>query len=114
MKNPLCSKAVNIDGKLMIEIPDPVVEKLAISSGDFVEFGSTKNVSFWKSENVDVPTDVFNALLEMFKTEDYVFQWLNKKQKYLLGKAPITLLNTSAGKEEVLGLIERLIRGDLS
>ena len=61
-----------------------------------------------------MPTDVFNALLEVFKTEDYAFQWLNKKQKYLLGKTPITLLNTSAGKEEVLGLIERLKLGDFS
>lgn len=114
MKNPLCSKAVNIDGKLMIKIPEPVIEKLAISPGDFVEFGSTKNVSIWKSENVDVPTDVYNALVEMFKTEDYVFQWLNKKQKYLSGKATITMLTNPEGKKEVIGLIERLKRGDLS
>ncbi|NMM42553.1 antitoxin Xre/MbcA/ParS toxin-binding domain-containing protein [Pseudoalteromonas arctica] len=114
MKNPLCSKAVNIDGKLMIEIPEPVIKKLAISPDDFIEFGNAKTVSIWKSENVDVPTDVFEILIDIFKTEDYVFQWLNKKQKYLLGKTPITLLNTSAGKEEVLGLIERLKRGDFS
>jgi len=114
MKNPLYSKAVNIDGKLMIEIPEPVIEKFAISPGDFVEFGSTKSVTIWKSENIDVPTDVFEILIDIFKTEDYVFQWLNKKQKYLSGKAPITLLNTPEGKEEVLGLIERLKRGDFS
>ena len=114
MKNPLCSKAVNIDGKLMIEIPESIIEKLAISPGDFVEFGSTKNVTIWKSENVDVPTNVFNTLLDMFKTEDYVFQWLNKEQKYLSGKAPITILTNPEGKKEVIGLIERLKRGDFS
>ena len=106
MKNPLCSKAVNIDGKLMIEIPEPVIEKLAISPDDFVEFGNAKTITIWKSKNIDVPTDVFEVLIDIFKTEDYVFQWLNKKQSYLLGKAPITLFNTSAGKEQVLGLIE--------
>ena len=98
----------------MIEIPKPIIEKLAISPGDFVEFGNSKNVSIWKSENVDVPTDVFEILIDIFKTEDYVFQWLNKKQRYFQGKTPLSMLTSASGKEKVLGLIERLQRGDFS
>ncbi len=114
MKNPLCSKAVNIDGKLMIEIPEPVIEKLAISPDDFIEFGNAKSVTIWKSENIDIPADVFNQLALIFKSDEYIFHWLNSKQKSLLGRTPAQLLNGPSGKAQVLSLINRINRGDFS
>ncbi|MCL1137746.1 hypothetical protein [Shewanella pneumatophori] len=114
MKNPLCSKAVNIDGKLMIEIPGSVIERLAISPGDFVEFGNAKSVTLWKSENIEIPAEVFEQLALIFKTDEYVFHWLNSKRKTLLGKTPAQILLEPDGKEQVLGLINRINRGDFS
>lgn len=114
MKNPLMAVAIKMDEKLYIELPKQVVEKLAIHEGQNVEFGITANVTLWKSENIEVTDEVFNLLLQQFKTEDYVFQWLNKKQRYFQGKTPLSMLTSVSGKEEVLGLIERLQRGDFS
>ena len=74
----------------------------------------TTNVTIWKSENIDVPDEVFSLLLRQFKTEDNVFQWLNKKQRYFQAKTPISMLTSEPGKEKLLGLIERLQRGDFS
>lgn len=61
-----------------------------------------------------MPDEVFSLLLRQFKTEENVFQWLNKKQRYFQGKNPLSMLTSEPGKEKLLGLIERLQRGDFS
>lgn len=114
MLNPTSTKTIKINGKLHVALPDSVIEKLEINEGQNVEFGITSNVTIWKSENIDVPTDIFDLLLKQFKTEGYVFHWLNKKQRYFQGKTPLSMLTSEAGKKEVFGLINRLQRGDLS
>ncbi|MFT5297846.1 MAG: antitoxin component of MazEF toxin-antitoxin module [Colwellia sp.] len=114
MKNSLITTVKKINDKLCVELPGKVVAKLAINEDQNIEFGCSNNITIWKSGNIDVPNDVFEQLMVMFTTENFVFQWINKKQKYLLGRIPITMLNTSKGKEEVIGLIERLQRGDFS
>lgn len=114
MLNPTTTKAIKIDGKLHVALPDKVIEKLAINEGQNVEFGITSNITIWKSENIEVPDDVFALLLRQFKTEDNVFQWLNKKQRYSQGKTTLSMLTSELGKEKLLGLIERLQRGDFS
>lgn len=114
MLNPATTKAIKIDGKLHVVLPNSVIEKLAIKEGQNVEFGITSNVTIWKSENIDVPKDIYDLLLKQFKTEENVFQWLNKKQRYFQGKTPLSMLTSEPGKEKLLGLIERLQRGDFS
>jgi len=114
MKNRFSSEVLLINDKVYAEIPKRIKEKLSISPGDNIEFGCGPYVKIWNSENIDVPSDIFEKLMDMFKTEDYVFQWLNKKKKCLLGKAPITILSDPAGKKEVLDLINRIQQGDFS
>lgn len=114
MKNKLTSNIVVINNEYYVAIPKTIEDKLELSSGDQIEFSCDPHIKIWKSKNIDVPTDVFNKLIGLFKGEDYVFQWLNKKQSYLLGNTPISMLNDPDGKKEVLGLIERLEQGDFS
>ena len=87
---------------------------MGLTSADVIEFGYSRDVKIWKRENIDISSDIYRKLKGIFKTENNVFQWLNRKQNYLIGKAPISLLNEAKGKEKVLGLIERLERGDFS
>ena len=61
-----------------------------------------------------MPDEVFQALLELFKTESHVFLWLNKRQQFLSGKEPIELLTEPDGKDQVLDLINRIRLGDFS
>jgi len=114
MKNKLASNIVVINNRHYVEIPNVIKDKLELSQGDQIEFSCNPHIKIWKSKNIDVPTDVFDKLMGLFNAEDYVFQWLNKKQSYLLGNTPISMLSDPGGKEEVLGLIERLEQGNFS
>ncbi|PAJ74341.1 hypothetical protein CJF42_11175 [Pseudoalteromonas sp. NBT06-2] len=114
MKNKLTLNIVVINNQYYVAIPKTIEDKLELSSGDQIEFSCDPHIKIWKSKSINVPTDVFDKLMGLFKTEDYVFQWLNKKQSYLQGNAPISMLSDPGGKEAVLGLIERLEQGDFS
>lgn len=114
MINSNASKITVIKNKFYVELPDEIVSHMKLSSKDIVEFTYSNDVRLWKSEGIEVPHEIFTKLKEVFKTNDYVYQWLNKKQKYFLGKAPVSLLRDPKGKEAVIGLIERLKRGDYS
>ncbi len=114
MKNSNASKIKVINGTFCIELPKKIITHMWLTSADVIEFGYSKDVKIWKRENIDISSDIYRKLKGIFKTENNVFQWLNRKQNYLIGKAPISLLNEDKGKEKVLGLIERLERGDFS
>jgi len=114
MKNKLKGQIRELDGKLFIELPEQVIEKLSVSNGDSAEFGLRKHIHLWKSPNIDVPDDIYNRLLEIFKTDDVVFQWLNSKRAFFQGKAAIELVSTDVGKEKVFDLLDRLATGDMS
>ncbi|MCL1137736.1 antitoxin Xre/MbcA/ParS toxin-binding domain-containing protein [Shewanella pneumatophori] len=114
MKNPLLSEVKKDNEKLYAEIPVEVLEHLALKPGDFIEFGITTDVSIWKSHNIDVPREIFQPLIDMFKTEQNVFHWLNKGLPALSGKAPIEILSEPDGIEQILDLINRIKRGDFS
>ena len=48
MKNALTSQIKEIEGKLFLELPSQVIEKMLVSNGDNVEFGIGKQVNLWK------------------------------------------------------------------
>ena len=98
---------------MFIELPAQVIEKLSVSNGDNAEFGLGKHIHLWKSPNIDVPDDIYNRLLDIFKTDDVVFR-LNSKRAFFQGKAAIELVSTDVGKEKVFELLERLATGDIS
>ena len=81
MQNALKSEIQEIDSKLYAQIPSEVGEQLDIKLGDFIEFGIAGSVTLWKSQQIDVPEEVFQPLLKTFKTPNYAFQWLNRKQR---------------------------------
>ncbi|NQZ27816.1 MAG: hypothetical protein HRT55_16030 [Colwellia sp.] len=49
MKNKLKGQIRELDGKLFIELPAQVIEKLSVSNGDNAEFGLGKQIHLWKS-----------------------------------------------------------------
>jgi hypothetical protein len=114
MKNKLRGQIRELDGKLFIELPAQVIEKLSVSNGDNAEFGLGKHIYLWKNPNIDLPDDIYNRLLDIFKTDDVVFQWLNSKRAFFQGKAAIELVSTDVGKEKVFDLLDRLATGDMS
>jgi len=114
MKNTNATKVKVINGSFYIELPEKIVTHMGLTSEDVIEFSYSKNVKIWKREDIEIPSDIYRKLKIIFKTENNVFQWLNRKQNYLIGKTPISLLNEPKGKERVLGLIERLEHGDFS
>lgn len=114
MKNKLTSQIKEIEGKLFLELPSQVIENLSVSHGDNVEFGIGKEVNLWKSHNTDVPDDIYERVLDTVKTDELVYQWLNVKRQFFLGKAAIELISTDKGKDKVFELLDRLAMGDIS
>lgn len=114
MKNELTSQIKEIEGKLFLELPSQVIEKLSVSKGDNVEFGIGKQVNLWKSHNTDVPDDIYERVLDTVKTDELAFKWLSTKRAYFQGKAAIELVSTDEGKDKVLELLDRLAMGDIS
>ena len=114
MRNSLAVQVRKSNENLYVEIPKELVEYLSLKPGDYLEFSISKSIAILKSRNLDVPNEVFLPLLELFKTENHAFQWLNKKQHFFSGKAPIELLNEPGGKDQVLDLINRIRLGDFS
>lgn len=114
MKSELTSQIKEIEGKLFLELPSQVIEKLSVSQGDNIEFGIGKQVNLWKSHNTDVPDDIYERLLDIVKTDELVYKWLNVKRQFFLGKAAIELISTDEGKDKVLELLDRLAIGDIS
>ncbi len=114
MRNSLTAQVRKNNENLYVEIPKELVEHLSLMTGDYLEFEISKNITLWKSSNIDVPNEIFQPLLKLFKTENHAFKWLNKKQHFFSGKAPIELLNEPGGKDQVLDLINRIRLGDFS
>lgn len=114
MKNKLTSQIKEIEGKLFLQLPSQVIENLLVSQGDNVEFGIGKQVSLWKSQNTDVPDDIYERVLDTVKTDELVFKWLNTKRAFFQGKAAIEMFSTEDGKEKIFELLDRLARGDIS
>ena len=100
--------------KLYAEIQPEIIEHLALKPGYLIEFSMTNGVSIWVSRNVDIPNEIFQPLIETFKTESKVFHWLNNGQRILSGKAPIELLSKPGGKDQILDLVNRIKLGDFS
>lgn len=114
MNNILTSQIKEIEGKLFVELPLQVIEKLSISHGDNVEFGIGKQVDLWKSHNIDVPDDIYERVLDIVKTDELASKWLSTKRAFFQGKAAIELVGSDEGKEKVIEFIDRLAMGDLS
>ena len=114
MKNSLLSEIQQDNEKLYAEIPPEIIEHLTLKPGDLIEFSITNGVSIWVSRNVDIPNEIFQPLIETFKTESKVFHWLNNGQRILSGLAPIELLNKPGGKDQILELVNRIKLGDFS
>lgn len=63
----------------------------------------------------NVPSEIKDELNQFFKNEDkLIIEWLTKPKLPLNGKAPIELLSTEEGIEQVLGMLERMRTGDFS
>lgn len=114
MKNKLISQIKEVEGKLFLELPTQVIEKLSVFQGDNVEFGIGKQVNLWKSHNTDVPDDIYERVLDTVKTGELAFKWLNTKRPFFQGKSAIEMLSTDEGKEKVFEWLDRLDRGDIS
>ena len=114
MKNKLTSQIIDIEGKLFIELPSQVIEKMLVSHGDYIEFGIGKHINIWKSHNADVPDDIYERVLDTVKTDELAFKWLSTKRAFFQGKAAIELVSTDEGKDKVLELLDRLAMGDIS
>lgn len=114
MKNELTSQIKEVEGKLFLELPSQVIEKLSVSKGDNVEFGLGKQVDLWKSHNTDVSDDIYERVLDTVKTDELVYKWLNVKRQFFLGKTAIELISTDEGKDKVFELLDRLAMGDIS
>lgn len=81
MQNPLSSKVKQIDGKIYVELPAQVTDTLSIKADDAIEFGLSKHVEHWKSQQVTIPEEIVPLLRVAFKSEDYIYRWLNTPQK---------------------------------
>lgn len=62
-----------------------------------------------------IPHEIKRELDQLFKkNEGSILEWLTKPKPPLNGKAPIEVLSTEEGIEQVLGLLERMRTGDFS
>lgn len=108
-----------------IEKLEPFYKEVIVElfqSGKLIESG--KNFTFYPGSDFfkklrfidpnEVPIAIYESSLELFKTETAAFEWLNKGQRNLSGKAPIELLKEPSGEEQVLDLINRIRLGDFS
>jgi antitoxin component of MazEF toxin-antitoxin module len=62
MQNLLSSKVIQIDGKISVELPAKVAGTLNIKEGDTIEFGHSKHVEIWKSQQVIIPEEIVPLL----------------------------------------------------
>ena len=92
MNNRLTSQIKEIEGKLFVELPSQVIEKLSVSQGDNVEFGIGKQVNLWKSHNADVPDDIYERVLDIVKTDELASKWVSTKRAFFKGKRLLSWL----------------------
>lgn len=111
MQNPLSSKVKQIDGKIYVELPVQVTDKPNIKSGDIIKFCLSKHVEIWKGKQITIPEEIVPLLRVTFKSEDYIFRWLNAPQKMLRGQNPVSLLSSDQGVDEVKSLLKRISQG---
>ena len=57
-------------------------------------------------------SEIRRKLLNLFKQEELVNEWLNTSKWYFDDLTPLVMLQTSAGKEAVLTYINRIHYGD--
>ncbi|WP_076537256.1 hypothetical protein [Shewanella sp. UCD-KL21] len=85
MQNPLSSKVKQIDGKLHAEFPAKVTDTLNIKEGDIIEFGLSKHIELWKSQQITIPEKIVPLSKAAFKSDDYIFRWLNTSRRLRYG-----------------------------
>ena len=74
MQNPLSSKVKQIDETIYVELPAQVTDTLNIKEGESIEFGLSKHVEIWKSQQVPISKEIVPLLRAAFKSEDYIFR----------------------------------------
>lgn len=91
---------------------------IQISIEDFDVFSRTGfSNKFFKNylSTEHVPPVIEGELEQLFKkNEEVKLEWLTKPKPPLNGKAPIELLSTEEGIEQVLSMLERMRTGDFS
>ena len=50
------------DGQAYVELPVQVTDTLNIKEGDTIEFGLSKHVEIWKSQQVTIPEEIVPLL----------------------------------------------------
>jgi len=91
---------------------------IQVSIADFDVFSRTgySNKLFENHLSMEkIPPAIKRELDQLFKkNEGFKLEWLTKPKPPLNGKAPIEVLSTEEGIEQVLGLLERMRTGDFS
>jgi len=91
---------------------------IQISIGDFDVFsraGFSHKLFESHLSMEQIPHEIKRELDQLFKkNEGFILEWLTKPKSPLKGKAPIEVLSTEHGIEQVLGILERMRTGDFS
>ncbi|PAJ74110.1 hypothetical protein CJF42_12415 [Pseudoalteromonas sp. NBT06-2] len=90
--------------------------QLSVAEFDVFSRTAFSNKLFQNYLSMELLPPVIEDELERFfkKDERVKLEWLTKPKPPLSGKAPIEVLSTEEGIEQVLGLLERMRTGDFS
>jgi len=105
-----------VKNKKFIELAGEARKEMSNSDLDSFTFTiEDGEIVTWMPSEIDVPEVIYRELLELFKDNDEVIaKWLKTPKAFLENKSPIEILDSGAGLEQILDLIERIKTGDLS
>lgn len=88
---------------------------LGISMTNLSNQYKRKSLDLAQTESIVGFYQIWSELMSQFKERnDIVVSWLSKPKRPLGNKAPIELMNSGAGRESVLSMIDRMKTGDFS
>ncbi|MCB4438265.1 MbcA/ParS/Xre antitoxin family protein [Alteromonas sp. McT4-15] len=96
-------------------IPENLISEVVLTGPQQLSSISDLQLSSRQNEAIFMLCKIWSMLLHHFnKREDIAIRWLKQPKRPLAGQYPINLMQSNAGSEAVLGLIERLNTGDFS
>jgi hypothetical protein len=106
----------NVKNKQFMELAGETRKEMSSSDLDSFTFTiEDGKIVTWTPCEIDIPEVIYRELLKLFKDNDEVIaKWLKTPKTCLENKSPIEVLDTEAGLEPILDLIERIKTGDLS
>lgn len=96
-------------------IPESLISEIVLNEGQNLSSIFEQELNACQKEAFFMLCKIWSMLMLHFnKREDLVVSWLKRSKRPLSGQSPTKLMQSIAGGQAVLGIIERLNTGDFS